>query len=87
MTLARRTFATNNVLRGLKTSEIRRATGHKSESAFEKYICYLMIKRGGGFLPLITHNYLHPIHLLYPAYPTSIKIIVIMMPMQSQMRS
>ena len=37
---ARRTFATNNILRGLKTSEIRRATGHKSESAFEKYICY-----------------------------------------------
>ena len=37
---ARRTFATNNVLRGLKTTEIRRATGHKSESAFEKYICY-----------------------------------------------
>lgn len=37
---ARRTFATNNILRGLKTSEIRRATGHKSESSFEKYICY-----------------------------------------------
>lgn len=37
---ARRTFATNNIVRGLKTSEIRRATGHKSESAFEKYICY-----------------------------------------------
>lgn len=37
---ARRTFATNNVLRGHKTSDIRRATGHKSESAFEKYICY-----------------------------------------------
>lgn len=37
---ARRTFATNNIMRGLKTSEIRRATGHKSESAFEKYICY-----------------------------------------------
>ena len=37
---ARRTFATNNLVRGLKTSEIRRATGHKSESAFEKYICY-----------------------------------------------
>ena len=37
---ARRTFATNNILRGLKTHEIRRATGHKSESAFEKYICY-----------------------------------------------
>lgn len=37
---ARRTFATNNIVRGLKTSEIRRATGHKSESSFEKYICY-----------------------------------------------
>ena len=37
---ARRTFATINVLRGFKTSEIRRATGHKSESSFEKYICY-----------------------------------------------
>ena len=37
---ARRTFATNNILRGLKTSEIRRATGHRSESSFEKYICY-----------------------------------------------
>lgn len=37
---SRRTFATNNILRGLKTSDIRRATGHKSESAFEKYICY-----------------------------------------------
>lgn len=37
---ARRTFATNNLLKGIKTSEIRRATGHKSESAFEKYICY-----------------------------------------------
>lgn len=37
---ARRTFVTNNVLRGFKISEIRRATGHKSESSFEKYICY-----------------------------------------------
>lgn len=37
---ARRTFATINLLRGHKCSEIRRATGHKSESAFEKYICY-----------------------------------------------
>ena len=37
---SRRTFATNNILRGLKTSDIRRATGHRSESAFEKYICY-----------------------------------------------
>ena len=37
---ARRTFATNNVLRGFKIAEIRRATGHKSESSFERYICY-----------------------------------------------
>ena len=37
---ARRTFSTNNVLRGFKIAEIRRATGHKSESAFERYICY-----------------------------------------------
>ena len=37
---ARRTFATVNVLRGHRLSEIRRATGHKSESSFEKYICY-----------------------------------------------
>ena len=37
---ARRTFATVNVLRGYRISEIRRATGHKTETAFEKYICY-----------------------------------------------
>lgn len=37
---ARRTFATVNVLRGYKYTDIRRATGHKSESGFEKYICY-----------------------------------------------
>lgn len=37
---ARRTFATVNVLRGYRMAEIRRATGHKSETAFEKYICY-----------------------------------------------
>lgn len=37
---ARRTFATINVMRGFRISEIRRATGHRSESAFEKYICY-----------------------------------------------
>lgn len=49
-------YSTNDFgsyLRGLNTSEIRRATRHKSESAFEKYIFYLMIKRGGSFLPLI----------------------------------
>lgn len=36
-------YSTNDFgsyIRGLKASEIRRATGHKSESAFEKYICY-----------------------------------------------
>lgn len=37
---ARRTFATVNVLRGHRYVDIRRATGHKSESGFEKYICY-----------------------------------------------
>ena len=37
---ARRTFATVNVLRGHKANEIRRATGHKTETAFDKYICY-----------------------------------------------
>lgn len=36
---ARRTFATINVIRGIKESEIRKATGHTSESSFEKYIC------------------------------------------------
>lgn len=37
---ARRTFATHNVIRGYRVSEIRRATGHKTETAFEKYLCY-----------------------------------------------
>lgn len=37
---ARRTFATLNLLRGHRTADIRRATGHKTESSFEKYICY-----------------------------------------------
>lgn len=37
---ARRTFATVNVLRGIRTTEVRRATGHRSESSFEKYLCY-----------------------------------------------
>lgn len=36
----RRTFATVNIIRGRNTHEVRRATGHSSESAFEKYICY-----------------------------------------------
>lgn len=36
----RRTFATVNILRGLPEAEVRRATGHKSSSAFEKYLCY-----------------------------------------------
>lgn len=37
---ARRTFATVNVMRGYRYVDVRRATGHKSESGFEKYICY-----------------------------------------------
>lgn len=37
---ARRTFVTINILRGFRTTEIRKATGHKCESSFEKYICY-----------------------------------------------
>lgn len=32
--------ATVNVLRGHRYVDIRRATDHKSESGFEKYICY-----------------------------------------------
>lgn len=37
---ARRTFATINTIRGYSQEEIRRATGHKSISSFEGYICY-----------------------------------------------
>lgn len=37
---ARRTFATINLLRGYNANEIRRATGHRTEMAFDKYICY-----------------------------------------------
>lgn len=37
---ARRTFATINTLRGYSQEDIRRATGHKSISAFEGYLCY-----------------------------------------------
>lgn len=37
---ARRTFATTNVMKGIRISEIRRATGHRTESAFDRYICY-----------------------------------------------
>lgn len=36
----RRTFATNNILRGFPEAEVRRATGHKTSSAFQKYIWY-----------------------------------------------
>lgn len=36
----RRTFATVNVLKGMSEAEVRRGTGHKSSSAFEKYLCY-----------------------------------------------
>nr|DAU53022.1 MAG TPA: Integrase [Caudoviricetes sp.] len=37
---ARRTFITNNVIRGYNSMEIMRASGHKSYSSFEKYLCY-----------------------------------------------
>lgn len=37
---SRRTFITNNVLRGFPSLEIMRASGHKSFSSFEKYLCY-----------------------------------------------
>lgn len=36
----RRTFITNNVLRGYNPMEIMRASGHKNYSSFEKYLCY-----------------------------------------------
>lgn len=36
----RRTFITNNVMRGYNSMEIMRASGHKSYSSFEKYLCY-----------------------------------------------
>lgn len=36
----RRTFITVNILRGLSEAKVRRASGHKSSSAFEKYLCY-----------------------------------------------
>ena len=37
---ARRTFATINTLRNIPRSKILRATGHSSEIAFNRYICY-----------------------------------------------
>lgn len=37
---ARRTFITNNVMRGFNSMEIMRASGHKTYSSFEKYLCY-----------------------------------------------
>ena len=37
---ARRTFATINLERGHLVQNIKRATGHKTISAFEKYICF-----------------------------------------------
>lgn len=37
---SRRTFITNNVLRGYRPLEIMRASGHKTYSSFEKYLCY-----------------------------------------------
>lgn len=36
----RRTFATVNILKGMSEAEVRRGTGHKTSSAFEKYLCY-----------------------------------------------
>lgn len=36
---ARRTFATINVLRGKPVYQIRKCTGHKTERAFNRYIC------------------------------------------------
>lgn len=36
----RRTFITNNVMRGYTALEIMRASGHKTYSSFEKYLCY-----------------------------------------------
>ena len=37
---ARRSFATINTLRNIQRSKILRATGHSSEKAFIRYICY-----------------------------------------------
>ena len=37
---ARRSFATINTLRNIPRSKILRATGHSSEKAFARYICY-----------------------------------------------
>lgn len=37
---ARRSFATINTLRNVQRSKILRATGHSSEKAFVRYICY-----------------------------------------------
>jgi integrase len=37
---ARRSFATINVSRNIPRSQILRATGHSSENAFNRYICY-----------------------------------------------
>lgn len=37
---ARRTFITINVLKGINLLQIRKSTRHKSQAAFERYICY-----------------------------------------------
>jgi hypothetical protein len=37
---ARRSFATINTLRNIPRNKILRATGHSSEKAFVRYICY-----------------------------------------------
>lgn len=36
----RRTFITNNVMRGYNAMEIMRSSGHKTYTSFEKYLCY-----------------------------------------------
>lgn len=36
---ARRTFVTCNILRGVSEHQIRKGSGHRSLSSFEKYIC------------------------------------------------
>lgn len=37
---ARRTMITNCIQRGLHTEQVRRASGHTSETAFAKYVCW-----------------------------------------------
>ena len=46
-----------------------------------------MKKKGDQVSDLLCPKLTELLYFLYPAYPISIKITVIMMPMQSQMRS